>query len=103
MKRLNEQVTKVEEHSAEQVKVFEDALSALAETPVQFEAVTNEKGHLFKGIHAGDIAKVLQKNGFHIHEDSIILKQPIKEIGIHEVSLQFGGKKGSCRLEVVKK
>ncbi len=103
MKRINEEHKKHDEHKETAEKSFEDALSRLATQNVVCRVEANEKGHLFKGINADDIAKLLAENNFAISKNHIMLKHPIKDVGIHEIELVHGAKKGMCRLEVVSK
>ncbi len=103
MKRLSAHVSKVEEKKEMNHKLFAETLHILEATPVVYSVTANEKGHLFKGINAHDVAKHLQEMGQSIDEATIKLEHPIKEVGVHEIPLCFDGKKGVFHLEVVKK
>ncbi len=56
-------------------------LQMVAETPIEIRAKTNEKGHLFQGIKASDIANALSEKGIKVHPSAIHLPHAIKEIG----------------------
>ena len=103
MKRLEEEVKKRDTQAESSQKSFEEALLKLGNMNVVLQARANEKGHLFKGVGAHDIAEHLIANGFAITVDDIALPQPIKSIGVHEVNLMRGEIKGTCTLEVIKK
>lgn len=49
-----------------------------------------EEGQLFEAISAIKIAEKMNQNGFNIDQKQIILKEPIKKIGDHKVSVKFG-------------
>ncbi len=62
---------------------------------------TNEEGHLYAGINADDIAKLLNEKKFHISEDEINLAQPIKAIGEYDIELELAPEvKTSIKLKV---
>jgi ribosomal protein L9 len=63
----------------------------------------NEKGNLFKGIHAQDIVTLLKERGMHVDVSEVVLPHPLKELGTHAVTLTYGGVQGVCTLEIVKK
>lgn len=89
-----------ETHSEESFRALCDAL---AKTTIIYTAAANEQGHLFKGIHAADIARRIAEEGFAIAESAIVLPHPIKELGTHRIALEQGSLRGECTLEVVKK
>lgn len=61
----------------------------------------NEKGHLFKGIHKEEIAKLLMAEaGIEIDPDFIILSKPIKEVGNHTIPLTVGDSTVNFTLEI---
>lgn len=103
LKRVNEEHKKQAEQKEHNKESFEQAVSILKEKVIVYSASANEQGHLFKGIHVDDIASRLAEDQIAITKQHIILEHPIKELGLHEVELSFGGVKGVCHLEVVKK
>lgn len=103
LKRVMEQVSKIGEQKLNREQEFEGALQKLSETTVMYTADANEQGHLFKGINKDDIAARMEVLGIAITKNHINLEHPIKSLGVHEVPLVYNGKKGVCRLEVVKK
>lgn len=103
MSRLTEEVKKHQEQKEHTQDNFREALKKLSELTVQYPVQANAQGHLFKGINADDIARQLQVEGIVIEKGAVILKHPIKELGIHEIVLKQGGVEGVCRLEIVKK
>ncbi len=82
---------------------FKSVCAQLKEQTITYGAQANDKGSLFKGVNADDIAGHLATLGINVPKQYIVLKHPIKEVGIHEVVLTHGGVEGVCRLEIVKK
>jgi large subunit ribosomal protein L9 len=103
MKRLSAEVTKHAEDREESEKSFHEALAKLGTETVVYVTEANDKGHLFKGVNARDIAEKLSGAGFSITEEDIELPHPLKSVGVHEVPLVRGSVKGVCKLEIVKK
>lgn len=103
IKRVSEQISKVGEQKQQSEDSFAEAVQKLADGTVKYSADSNEQGHLFKGIHTNDIAAHLASQNIAITENHIQLEHAIKDLGIHEISLAYNGKKGMFRLEVVKK
>lgn len=48
-----------------------------------------EKGKLFGSITSADIANALKEKGFDIDRKRIIIKTPIKDVGIHTVHIRL--------------
>jgi large subunit ribosomal protein L9 len=54
--------------------------------------VKSKDGKLFGSVHAKDIAKELKKENIIISEKSIMLENPIKELGEYEVQVELDHK-----------
>ena len=61
----------------------------IAETSVTVEGRANEDGHLFGSVNVAQIAKAIREKGLQIDEKSIRLDQPIKEIGVFDVTVHL--------------
>ena len=63
------------------------------------KAKTDEKGHLFSGIHKKEIVEEMRRqNHADISEEFLILEKPIKEIGEFEIPISIKSKKSSFKL-----
>lgn len=49
----------------------------------------NKDGKLFGSVHAKDVAKELKKENIIVSEKSIMLPEPIKELGEYEVKIEL--------------
>lgn len=103
LKKINAQKSKKDEDAKHAAEHFAAVLSELKDVTVQYPAEVNEQGHLFKGIKADDIAKHLQLEGYAVQAEHVSLLAPLKEAGLHTITLQHGGAKGEFALEIVKK
>lgn len=80
------------------LKILED----LKGKSIVVKAKANEKGHLFSGIHARELAAALLKETrLSVPVEAINLKTPIKEVGSHEIEVFVGDKRTAFKVEVV--
>lgn len=68
----------------------EEAAKAVDGAEAVLAAKANEQGHLFGSVTAHDIAANLRSQGFEVTDEVVQLHEHIKEVGTHEVTLQFG-------------
>lgn len=74
------------------------AAEAVKKIRVEFQVKTGDKGEVFGSVSQGEIKKALQMKGF---EADVILGQPLKTLGTHSVTLNFGrGIKGEVKVEL---
>lgn len=95
------------EASKTQEKIQEELLQmnfeALKNVEIEIKRPANEEGHLFGGVHAKDISQaILDKTKIEVPEHAIILSQPIKTTGRHEIKIQTGSHKTTVSLDVSK-
>lgn len=83
-------------------KAIEGALARLDGIAVTISAgKANDKGTLFKGVDADDVAAALGKAaGTKIDTDTFDLPSPIKTTGAHKLSLKAGNVTAECTLMV---
>ena len=76
-------------------------ITSLNGTMLIMEEKTNEKGHLFKGIHIEDIRAAIQKRAhIEIPEEAIKLEQPIKEAGEWIIPIEVGNTRAKLKIAV---
>lgn len=100
IKRVAAQAAKIAESKAGAESQVSAALSELANTTVEVAASANEQGHLFESLKPSAIVAAVAKHGVAITEAEVIIAKPIKEIGIHTVSLVEGDVTGEIKVEV---
>jgi len=73
-------------------KAFEYAVSKLPDGKLHISGKVNDKGHLFAGIHEGQIIDEFKKEtGVILSPEHFDLEKPLKEIGEHPVELKVEG------------
>jgi large subunit ribosomal protein L9 len=97
-----EQIKKNEEAGR---KVKEDLiaknLKSIHDATVEIEVDANEKGHLFAGLHAADIAPLVkEKTRVDMLPEFLVIEKPIKEIGEHKIDVKVQGKSATFTLVV---
>ncbi len=73
----------------EDLKRVEELITTLEGQSISFLAKASEEGVLYASISAQKIATKLKKKGFEVTKNNILLTEPIKELGDHEVIVQF--------------
>jgi large subunit ribosomal protein L9 len=70
----------------------EELAKKLSGIAVVLKGKANEKGKLFSAITAADVATELSKEaGIHIAPEAVVLKEHLKTIGEHTVSIALSG------------
>jgi large subunit ribosomal protein L9 len=81
---------------------LEEKLSSLKDTPLTIVVKADEQGHLYKKIHAHDIASALKdEHGVHLDEESVLLESPIHELGDHVVAIEASGIHSTVTVSVI--
>ena len=83
-------VSQQKKHDAK-INAYRDSQAQLAEIHLVFHRKANDKGHLFAGIHQGDIAKALHSKGFDFIEERMVHWRLLKTVGEHTGEIALGG------------
>ncbi|MBX9906487.1 50S ribosomal protein L9 [Patescibacteria group bacterium] len=76
-----------------------DIVLKTKESPLKIAVPANKEGHLFKGLRASDILSAIKKEyNIDLEEKDILLKNPLKEIGLHNILLKMGEKEAECTI-----
>lgn len=68
-----------------------EALAAqLAQTTIVIPVRVGEENKLYGSVTSLDISDALEKKGYSIDRRKILLEEPIKTLGIHQVSIKLG-------------
>lgn len=88
--RQAERVRRAREEADRRAREEADAVAqALAGTRVVIAARAGDEGKLFGSVGVGDVAEAIRKfTGIEVDRRTIVLEAPIKEIGLHEVTVR---------------
>ncbi len=80
----------VEKKKANQeLQAAEDLKVKFEKKPLEIKVKAGEAGRLFGSVTSADIADALKKNGYKVDKRKIELKENIKELGVHQVSIKL--------------
>lgn len=81
-----------------QEELMTKSLQALEGKVITYAGKTNDKGHLFAGLHAKDIAELVGMKAEHI-----VLDKPLKEVGEHPIKIKIADKAATFTLSIKSK
>jgi len=87
--KLKEREKIKEEKAEEELTIFQKVASELDGFELEISAKIGEEDKIFGSITSVKISEKLKENKFKIEKEWIKLKNPIKEIGEHEVSIEL--------------
>lgn len=76
-------------HKAEEVKAMQELAAALKGKTVTIAIKTGENGKLFGSVTTAQIAQGLSAQGLDVDKKKIILKDPIKTLGMFNVDIRL--------------
>ncbi|MEI7463265.1 MAG: 50S ribosomal L9 C-terminal domain-containing protein, partial [Candidatus Taylorbacteria bacterium] len=103
IKRIEVQKKQVEGERAIHEELLVKNIKGLDGITLNVRGKANEKGHLFAGLHREEIAKEIEKQTqLQVDPSFIQLEHPLKEVGEHEITVEWGGKKATFTLVIEK-
>lgn len=92
MEEARRQIEEAEEREQRLAERSEEIAATLNKTVITIEARTGEDERLFGSVTAGNIAESIQKaRDLRIDRRRVILEEPIKSLGTHQVTVQVHG------------
>lgn len=74
----------------EKIKIEAEVLKGqLERLSLTIPVLTHEEDKLYAGITAQDLTNALKDEGFNIDKHAVILDEPLKSLGIYEVSIKL--------------
>ena len=82
----------------------QDLAEKMASAKIKIEAQAGEQEKLFGSVTAEDISEALERKGFKVDKKHVLLKEPIRALGTHAVSVEiYPQVKASVNIEVVRR
>lgn len=104
IKRLEHASSKLAENRVVEETEFVSMLEKLVTAQVLIEVEANAEGRMFQALKAEVIADAIAKSiGSTFGVEHVVLKEPIKAIGEHQIEVTHGAKRGSVTIVVVSK
>ena len=102
LKRLEATRGQMAQRVARKSKKLADRAAALEQLSLKAELRVGAEGKAFGAITNAEIAELLAKANFPVEKHDILLAEPIKEPGVHDVSVRVGPEtKATVKLWVV--
>ncbi len=88
----------------EEVAIFHSMVDKINNESLSLTIKANEKGHLFSAVSPKDLVKLIkEKTGNIVDDHSIVIPNPIKELGIHSFKIKKGDEIGECKIQIINK
>ena len=99
----DEQKKTLQKRTERESKVNEELMGELAKVEISIEVEVGEEEKMFGSVTNLDIHKALTEKGITIERQSILLDQPIKSLGVHNVPVKISsGEKQEIKVYVIK-
>lgn len=80
----------------------EELLIQIEGTSLETRVKVDPEGHMYGSVSAGDIAQLFQEKGLPVDKKSIMVTKPIKETGLHKISIKLKeGITAICQLSIL--
>lgn len=99
--RIEERKGKTSARREQTESAYKDTLQALAGATITLTAKANAQGHLFKGVKQSEIALAITTELGAIDASHIVLAEPIKTTGEHELVARVGKEEKTFILKVI--
>jgi len=83
-------------------KESEELAAQIQGTAIETRVKVDPEGHMYGSVSAADIAQLFQEKGIPVERKSVLVTKPIKETGVHKISLKL--KEGItviCQLSII--
>ena len=98
-----EQKKTLQKRSDRESKVNQELIAQLAKVEISIEVEVGEEDKMFGSVTNLDIHKALTEKDVKIDRQSILLDQPIKALGVHNVPVKLSsGEKQEIKVYVIK-
>ena len=84
---VNEKKTAIKARALRDAKVYEETVKKLKKTEITIEVKVGSEDKLFGSVTNKDIHKAIIGKGIEVDRQSIILPEPIKALGIYDVTV----------------
>ena len=98
-----EQKKTIQKRADRESKANQELAGELAKVEISIEVEVGEEDKMFGSVTNLDIHKALTEKDINIERQSILLGQPIKELGVHSVPIKLSnGQKQEIKVYVIK-
>ena len=93
----------MEKKAQQQEDLAREIARQLEGVVVEFKVAAGEEGRLFGSVTAAEVAAALEKQGFDIDKKRVVLAEPLKNLGEHQVTVKLSsGVKSLVQVKIAK-
>ncbi len=101
---VEEQKVRSQKRREKEREAAAKASERLSQAKVTIAAQVGEKDKLYGSVTSEDICEALQRSGFELNKKQILLKEPIRSLGMHAVTVEIHPQvKATVNVEVTRK
>jgi large subunit ribosomal protein L9 len=89
LKQIETRRKKTEEKAVLEKKKALDLAQRLSSISVTIAVEVNEEGKLYGALSASDIVKAVSVEGIELDKKCVVLKEPIKDLGIYDIEVKL--------------
>lgn len=99
--KLEDRKRQIEKKKNEEMQSFLELINSVNNKTITIKAKANEKGNLFKAIGPHDVSLAIKEITQIDLDESLIVMDHIKSLGVHTISIKKGDKRGECKKIVI--
>ena len=88
VKRIQQNKDRTNASKAETAAEIKATVDNLNQEKLNISMEANDLGHLFQAVNVRDVAKSAKDRGFNLPDDTIVITEPIKSIGEHQIYIK---------------
>ncbi len=85
VKRIQQNKDRTNANKAETAAEIKATIDSLNQEKLNIAMEANDQGNLFQAVNGRDVAKSAKDRGFNLPDDIIIITEPIKSVGEHQI------------------
>ncbi len=101
LKQIDELKKKKTLSIQQEIEKMKEIADKLKDFKLMIEAKADEKGNLFAKINSFNITEALKNQGIEVKPELILISEPIKKIGSHNILFKYYDAETSFEVEVV--
>lgn len=98
--KLEDRKRQIEKKKNEEMQSFLELINSVNNKTITIKAKANEKGNLFKAIGPHDVSLAIKEITQIDLDESLIVMDHIKSLGVHTISIKKVDKRGECKIVI---
>ena len=99
MQLVEEEQRAIEKENRKKLDNLRTLADSLTKKSYTIETRVTEEGHLFGSVGPRQVLDVLAEDGFELKEESVVLEEHIKEVGVYSIPIKLSPEVG-CEIKL---